>query len=142
MADDLPFEIFFRGKGMWLEFLPGGTLGFGNRCCESCQSYQLTSQGKGDLKYTFNALDFPRPEASKSSLMLGPGDSCWPDRTLEVRNWSTCGRATFTGSRLVRHCGLELFFGGERLARYLKSRFVRAQMKLTSGSFTLLSNLR
>jgi hypothetical protein len=30
MANDFLFEIFFSGEGVWLEFLPGGTLGFGN----------------------------------------------------------------------------------------------------------------
>lgn len=87
--------------------------------CVSHANWLLKAKAHGckklsKIEHTFNALDVPSSEASESSLMLGPGDSCRSDWTLKVRNWSTRRRATFTGSRSVRHCSLGLSLGGEK----------------------------
>jgi hypothetical protein len=90
------------------------------------------------FEHTFDALDFASSKASESPPMFGPGDSCRTDRTLEVRNWSTRRRATFTGSRGVRHFSLGLSFWREKSCYILQSRMVMTETLPASGDFYLI----
>jgi hypothetical protein len=83
-------------------------------CVSHANAYQAKSsyiKTLNKVEHTFNALNLPSSEASKSPLMFGPTDSCRSDRTLD---WSACRRTTFTGGCGVRHCGLGISSGGEK----------------------------